>query len=124
MQRGKKETNGFGEGTYWNKPIQGRTRKFPSKYSSLKPKTGSRVSRPDGTSGPPSPTLSQSSHIGQPVQQTGQYVQPMRRQMRQMNISSPDEDKDALEEKDEKDEKSLEKLMKSTLPQFSNEADW
>ncbi len=35
-----------------------------------------------------------------------------------MNILSPDEEKDA------KDEKSLEKLMKSTLPQFSNEADW
>ena len=58
------------------------------------------------------------------MQQTGQYVQPMGRQMRKMNILSPDEEKDALEEKDEKDEKSLEKLMKSTLPQFSNEADW
>ena len=113
MRRGKKETNGFGEDTYWNKPTPGRPRKFPSKYSSLKPKTGSRVSRPDGTSSgpqttrPPSPTLSLPSHIGQPVQQ-----------MRQMNILNPDEEKDA------KDEKSLEKLMKSTLPQFSNEADW
>ena len=39
-------------------------------------------------------------------------------QMQQTTIKSSEEDKDA------KDEKSIVKLMKSALPQFSNETDW
>ena len=117
MRRAKDESNGFGEDTYWNKPTQRRSRKLPSKYPSLKPKTGNRAPKPDGetsASRSPSPTPSQTTILFPPRMfptRTGQ-------QMQQTTIKSSEEDKDA------KDEKSIVKLMKSALPQFSNETDW
>ena len=98
--------NGFGIGTYWNKPAQGRKsqRKLSSKYSSLKPKN----QKVKAQTRSPSPTSSYSStHTvispSRPVQQT---------------------QKSKEEENDDKDEKSIIKIMKSTMPKFSNEADW
>jgi hypothetical protein len=95
--------NGFGVGTYWNKPTQGRKsqRKLSSKYPSLKPKTQKVKVKTSPRS--PSPTSSHNS--------TRTVITPSRHMSKE-------------EEKDDKDEKSIVKIMKSTMPKFSNEADW
>jgi hypothetical protein len=98
--------NGFGDQTYWNRPTQGRQRKLPSKYPSLKPKPKEAKARAPLRS--PSPTPSQSS--------TRTVISPSR------SGQTPPMSKE--EENDAKDEKSIVKLMKSTQPKFSNEADW
>ena len=105
-----KTDNGFGEQTYWNRPMKGRSKKLPSKYPSLKTKTTSRVKTPSRS---PSPTPSES-----PSQSSkSTIVSPSRSAPKQPQMSKE-------EENDAKDEKSIVKLMKSTLPKFSNEADW
>ena len=103
--------NGFGDQTYWNRPMQGRARKpkLLSKYSSLKTKA-SKVKTPTR---PPSPTKSETS--SQSIKST--IVSPSSSVPMQQPMSKE-------EENDEKDEKSIVKLMKSTMPKFSNEADW
>ena len=121
-------TNGFGAQTYWNQPLQGRQRKLSSKYSSLKMKV-------NPSSRPPSPTLSQQStrtliSPSRPVQNTQvqktqvQKTQVQRTQVRKTRNHVQLTQKSDDEENDEKDENSFVKIMKSTLPQFSNEADW
>ena len=100
--------NDFGVGTYWNKPTQGKKsqRKLSSKYPSLKPKKEKvKVKTPSRS---PSPTSSHNS--------TRTVITPSR-QVQQTQKSKE-------EENDEKDEKSIVKIMKSTMPKFSNEADW
>jgi hypothetical protein len=77
-----------------------------SKYLSLKPKTQKvKVKTPPRS---PSPTPSQNT--------TRQVITPSR-QVQQTQKSKE-------EENDEKDEKSIVKIMKSTMPKFSNKADW
>ena len=100
--------NGFGVGTYWNKPTQGRKsqRKLSSKYPSLKPKNQKAKAKTSSRS--PSPT---SSH------NLTRTVNTPSRQVQQTQQSKE-------EENDDKDEKSIVKIMKSTMPKFSNEADW
>jgi hypothetical protein len=101
-----KTANGFGDQTYWNRPTQGRQKKLPSKYPSLKPKP--KGAKATTSSRSPSPTPSHSS--------TRTVISPSR--------SGQQPPKSREEENDAKDEKSIVKLMKSTLPKFSNEADW
>jgi hypothetical protein len=106
-----KTNNGFGDQTYWNRPSQGRQMKLPSKYLSLEPT--SKVAKAPTSSRSPSPTLSQQS--------TRTVISPSR-QVRKSQVQQLKNSKE--EENDAKDEKSIVKLMKSTLPKFSNEADW
>jgi hypothetical protein len=89
--------------------MQGKARKLPSKYSSLKPKVKAKVKIQSRS---PSPTPSQS--VSNILQRT--MVSPSRPAPKQPSGSTE-------EENDEKDEKLIVKLMKSTLPTFSNEAD-
>jgi hypothetical protein len=77
-----------------------------SKYLSLKPKFKAAKAKTPSRS--PSPTSSQSS--------TSTAISP--------SHSGHQPPKSREEENDVKDEKSIVKLMKSTLPKFSNEADW
>ena len=105
-----KTDNGFGEQTYWNRPMKGRSRKLPSKYPNLTTKGTVKVKTPSRS---PSPTPSQS-----PSQASiSTIVSPSRSAPKMPTISRD-------EENDGKDEKSIVKLMKSTLPKFSSEADW
>ena len=124
-----KTDNEFGAQTYWNRPTVGRQRKLVSKYatlnlqSTLKSKGEGKVktqrsSRSPSTkvksTGSPrrsiSPALSHSSSVNT-------VVSPSRSAHR-VAIKSMEEDND------DKDEKSIVKIMKSKLPQFSNESDW
>ncbi len=110
--------NGFGDNTYWNRrPTGRRPRKLPSKYPSLKRKAPTRSETGIGlktSSRPTSPTL---SHLSLSNAFSRAHVSPPRF-YQTMNPSM-----DTDEENDAKDEKSIVKLMKSKLPQFSNEAD-
>jgi hypothetical protein len=94
-----KTNNGFGDQTYWNRPSQGRQRKLPSKYPSLKP-TSKMVKAPT-PSRSPSPTLSQQS--------TRTLIFPSR-QVRQPQVQKPKKQQPKIskeEENDAKDEKSI-----------------
>ena len=117
-----KGANGFGEATYWNRPTQGRPRKHTSKYPSIKAKA--KQSRAKSASRSPSPTSSQTSTrtVVSPSRlghvPAGSHVPSV---MYAPAVLAP---KSKEDEDDEKDERSIVKLMKSKLPQFSNEADW
>ncbi len=106
-----KTNNGFGDQTYWNRPAQGRSRKLPTKYPSIKAKTkAARVKTPSRS---PSPTPSQTpSHTPCHISNASTIVSPSRSARKQHQMSPE-------EENDDKDE-----IMKSTLPTFSNETDW
>jgi len=111
-----KTSNGFGDQTYWNRPTQGRQRRLPSKYASLKPKL--KEAKVKSQSRSPSPTPSQTPSLAPSHQSsTRTIVSPSRFAQQKSSMS-------VEEENDEKDEKSIVKLMKSTLPKFSNETDW
>jgi hypothetical protein len=92
--------------------MQGRARKpkLLSKYPSLKTKATSKVKTPSRS---PSPSSSESS--SQSKKST--IVSPSRSAPKLPPMSKD-------KENDAKDEKSIVKLMKSTMPKFSNEADW
>ena len=127
MPRGKlkKEDNGFGGQTYWNRPSQGRTRTLASKYPSLRTqrpnlsvKTAAGSTQAPGSAAgstrPPSNTPRRSrSPSRSPSPQPS-----LRSQAHSSSSTNTAEDNDA------KDEKAIAKLMKCTLPQFSNELDW
>ncbi len=105
-----KTSNDFGDQTYWNRPSNGRKRNLMSKYASYKPKpkAESKVKAvKTHSSRSPSPTPSHASTIVSPSRSAHVVAH-----------------KSKQEEDDEKDEKSIVKIMKSKLPQFSNEADW
>ena len=107
-------TNGFGDKTYWNRPTQGRQRRLPSKYLTVKPKVKkAKEEKAEPPSRSPSPTASQS-----PSQSSRITIVSPSRSVPQMPKMSKEE------ENDTKDEKAIVKLMKSTLPEFSNEVDW
>jgi hypothetical protein len=103
-------TNGFGDQTYWNRPTQGRQRRLPSKYPTIKQKAKKAKAPPSRS---PSPTASQS-----PSQSSKNTIVSPSRSVPKMPTMSKEEENDV------KDEKSIVKLMKSTLPKFSNEVDW
>ena len=126
--------NEFGDQTYWNRPVQGRQRKTASKYgftlkstTRLKTKAAKaaaakdesplhfiksipRSQSPSPARRPPSPTHSETSSVKT-------VVSPSR-------SAHTVAYKSTEEENDDKDEKSIVKIMKSKLPQFSNEVDW
>ena len=90
--------------------MKGRSKRLPSKYPNLKTKGTVKVKTPSRS---PSPTPSQA-----PSQSSTSTIVSPSRSAPKMPIKSQEE------ENDEKDEKAIVKLMKSTLPKFSNEADW
>jgi hypothetical protein len=137
--------NDFGDQTYWNRqPSRDRSKRYTRSLSPTKREPTATMSIPatafsprhtsssymTGLMGPggnqplpgintapyanplpraPSPTPSQSSSTRTVVSRSRfAYMQP----------------KSKEEEDDAKDEKSFVKLMKSTMPKFSNEADW
>ena len=97
--------------------MQGRSRRLLSKYPSLKTKVPSKVKTPSRS---PSPTPSES-----PSQSSkSTIVSPYHSVPQQPPMSQKQPSMSKEEENNAKDEKSIVKLMKSTLPKFSNEADW
>ncbi len=123
-EKANRDRNGFGDNAYWNRPTGGKARKVPTKYQlGLKIKASNRS---DMTTGPrtksrsPSPTLSHVS-LSKVVSQADPDV--FRRPKVSPTKGQPTPPMDTEEERDSKDEKAIVKLMKSTLPQFSNEAD-
>ena len=101
-----KDKNDFGPATYWNRPTSGRMPR-ESKYASLKKKVTRRKGTP--THPPRSRTISPT---------------PSQLSKRTSLGSSVVKHTSTAEEKDIKDEKAIQKLMKSKLPQFSDENDW
>jgi hypothetical protein len=132
--------NGFGSETYWNRPTSRSRSNRPSR--SLSP--SNRVSNTESNSivrnlnptislptatVPPSST---SSTTNDDVKVQTRQAQPSTYLQRSpgvslnsradMSLRTPM--RDLHEELDKKDDKAMVKLMKSTLPQFSNEHDW
>ena len=107
----RKTANGFGAQSYWNRPSKGRQRKLTPKFITNTQKAKQTTVNPPSRS--PSPTPSQS-----PFQSSKITIVSPSHSVPKMPTMSKEE------ENDEKDEKSIAKLMKSTLPQFSNEVDW
>ena len=112
-----KKGNGFGDETYWNRQATSRQRRHLSKYTTLTlkvkkeaPKSLSPTTATRTATRSLSPTPSNQSSVSTVVSPS--------RSAAQMPIRSKEEENDA------KDEKAIVKLMKSTLPKFSNEADW
>ena len=97
--------NDFGPSTYWNRQTGGRMPRV-SKYASLKKKVKSRKGKP-----PPPPT----SRATSPT--PSQHSKPP-------SLVHSAKHTSTAEEYDIKDEKAIQKLMKSKLPQFSDEKDW
>jgi hypothetical protein len=133
--------NEFGDQTYWNRPVQGRQqKKLVSKYGfTLKPKTKLKskaakaeavkdesplrffTSAPRSRSPLPVPTNNRPSRSPSPTLSKTSSVETVVSPSRSAhNVAN----KSAEEENDEIDEKSIVKIMKSKMPQFSNEVDW
>ena len=101
-----KEENDFGPATYWNRPTGGLMPRV-SKYASLKNKVAHRkgkITPPPSGSRTTSPTPSLQSKTP--------------------NLVLSATHTRTAEENDSRDEKALHKIMKSKLPQFSDETDW
>jgi hypothetical protein len=98
-----KDENDFEPSTYWNRPA-GAMRRHTSKYGSLKNKVTKRRGNPTPPPRTASPTPSQVS--------------------KQPSIGNSAKHTSSAEENDTKDEKAIQKIMKSKLPQFSDEKDW
>ena len=127
-EKGNDGKNGFGDNTYWNRTTGRKPRRLPTKYPNLKTKKSNRSEMATGTrtksrtpSRSPSPTLSHVS-LSNVFPRTDPDV------LRRLKVSPTNGQStppmNAEEERDSKDEKAIVKLMKNTLPQFSNEADW
>jgi hypothetical protein len=111
-----KVDNDFGAQTYWNRPtgLRPTSTRHKSRYAALKTQTTKRRGKPTSPAisqmRSPSPTLSQQSKapsiIHQPV------------------LSPPIKPISTMEADDAKDEKAIQKVMKSKLPEFSDEKDW
>ena len=121
--------NEFGAQTYWNRPTgTSRHRTLSSKYASLslkskaKPKAkAAKAKTPSRSPSPPSTRIKSPSRSPSPTPSTTSSVKTVVSPHRSAHTAAR---KGKEEENDDKDEKSIVKIMKSTLPQFSNEADW
>ena len=125
--------NGFGSQTYWNRPAGARVARRKSKYASLlgKPLKRKAPTTPPPKARSPSPTLSIKSHPGSgplPPRITSRPPSPTMSHTSHARLLPPSpihtERKSKAEVDDAKDDKAILKIMKSTLPQFSNETDW
>ena len=126
-------SNAFGTQSYWNRPIGARAGRTKSKYASfkMKPRASPAGGPTSSTLGSTrSPALSATSH-----QETRHRVPPVKSRSSSPtssntshahlpSSSSAHAKRSQAEEDDAKDEKALIKIMKSTLPQFTNETDW
>ena len=132
--------NGFGSETYWNRPTSRTRSNRPSR--SLSPSNRASNTRSNSIVRNLNPTISLSTATVPPsstssttnddVKVQAQQAQPSTYLQRSPGVSLTSRAdmsqrihmQDRQEELDEKDDKALVKLMKSTLPQFSNEHDW
>ena len=127
-QKRREEDNDFGEQTYWNQqPTARRTQRLVSKYPSIKAKsikTAKETKEKLKLQSPPrQATLKSPSRSPSPtnsLSQTSKFYNTSfnHSTLKNANYLTREEEKDA------KDEKSIMKLMKSSLPNFSNETDW
>ena len=122
-------SNGFGSNTYWNRPTSRGRSNRPSRSLSpaYRAPTDSSTTRTRGLQRPTSPLPTVPGNDaptakGDPslIQSSSQGVShtPFR------DMSLHNHMKQRREELDVKDDKAMVKLMKSTLPHFSNEHDW
>ena len=123
-----KTDNEFGAQTYWNRPTgTSRHRTLSSKYASLslkskaKPKATAAKAKTSSRSPSPTTRIKSPSRSPSPTPSTTSSVKTVVSPHRSAHTAAR---KSKEEENDDKDEKSIVKIMKSTLPQFSNEADW
>jgi len=124
-----KTDNEFGAQSYWNRPTgTGRQRTLSSKYASLniksKAKPKDKAAKAKTSSRSPSPTttrIKSPPRSPSPTPSTTSSVSTVVSPHRSAHTVAY---KSKEEENDDKDEKSIVKIMKSKLPQFSNEADW
>ena len=153
MSEQSKPDNEFGDQTYWNRPVQGRPKKLVSKYgftlkSSTKPHvlTKSKTAKAEVTkpatkastpvesplrffktaqrSTSPVPATTRPRRSPSPTQSTTSSVDTVEYTVSPTRSAHTVAYKSAEEENDDKDEKSIVKIMKSKMPQFSNEVDW
>ncbi len=115
-------SNGFRSSTYWNKPpSRGRNKPSRSLSPASRAFTDNDLKRPISPlpllSGNVAPTVSRVLSLNLSISHGVSHT-PKR------DISSHTHTKQMHEEFDVKDEKAMVKLMKSTLPSFSNEHDW
>ena len=139
--------NEFGDQTYWNRPVQGRQKKLVSKYGftlktstqlmpkagKLKPKAEEAAAAKDDSplhfiksasrsrSPSPVPPTTRPRRPSSPTHSDTSSVKTVVSPSRSAHTVAH---KSIEEENDDKDEKSIVKIMKSKLPQFSNEVDW
>jgi hypothetical protein len=131
-QKRREENNDFGEQTYWNQqPTGRRTQRLAPSYPGIKAKTKEKIKllKAKATeklkleSPPRQATLKSPSRSPSPtnfrLSQTPKHYNTSFNTSKISNATHTSLE----EEKDAKDEKSIMKLMKNTLPQFSNEAD-
>ena len=132
-------SNAFGTQSYWNRPIGARAGRTKSKYASFKMKP-----RASPAGGPTSSTLGSTrspalSATSRQETETRHRVPPVKSRSSSRSSSPTSSNmshahlpasslahakRSQAEEDDAKDEKALIKIMKSTLPQFTNETDW
>ena len=131
-------TNGFGFNTYWNRPISRGRSKRPSRSLSPTHRASSASStsiaqgsnRPPGFSEATVPTSTVPTTDGDNKVKANPSTNLQRSHGQGFPLSSRDDTplRDYLREQhaefDKQDDKAMVKLMKSTLPQFSNEHDW
>ena len=139
--------NGFGSDTYWNQPASRHRSRRPTRSLSpsnrptidlgLTPTAQSTAHAPSlqaaanasSSAFKPKQVLASSSANGTHLQRSPKVSQPptssTRHHSPQMDMSQYNTHMQALHaELDGKDEAAMVKLMKSTLPLFSNEHDW
>lgn len=119
-EMGDEGINGFGENTYWNRPIEGKGRRLRTKYPNMpnikartstrsETGTGSRT-KPSAPSRSPSPTLSQL--LSRADMDIGIYPRPIEHPgRRKEQPGQPPPALDPEEEMDSKDEKAIVKLI-------------
>jgi hypothetical protein len=133
-------SNGFEPNTYWNRPTSGsRSNRLPRSLSPPNRESydssrsiASGLNRPISLPTATVPTSNTSSTTNDDVKVQAQQAQPSTYLQRSPGVSLTSRAdmslrthmRDMQEELDKKDDKAMVKLMKSTLPQFSNEHDW
>jgi hypothetical protein len=140
MSKQTRTDNEFGDQTYWNRPVQGRQKKLVSKYgftlkSTTKLKSNAAKAAATKVESPlqffKSAPRSRSTSPVPPNTRPRRSPSPTHYETSSVRtVASPSRSahrvafKSTEEENDDKDENSIVKIMKSKLPQFSNEVDW
>ena len=131
-------SNGFGSNTYWNRPTSSRSRSNrPSRslspaYRQFEANVTSTAQALQSTATVNSSSVAQTAPVSTKHEDVKVTADHSLNLQRSRGVSRNHSDmlafnthfKDMEAELDTKDDKAMVKLMKSTLPQFSNEQDW